>query len=865
MATESEGMLLRLGLDGIELVEQGFERVIASIEHLHEVAKQAFEVVGTLAGGFEIGEAIHQVIEYGRALEVLQAQTGATIPDLVILQRLLMMAGVQADEAGMMIARMQRALVDAAENGGESLVIFQQLFGGDAMAKLGGMDVGEQFRAIGDAIGKIESPAKRAQMAMEIFGRSGYELLRLFPKLKEEEAAATQGHQEFANVMSRSSDMLRSMEVGLQMFGQTSKEFFAGFLDSLGPMFQGAFDKLTNIDLTKIGQKFGAFSTVIAQSIRDGKLPEMIGLLIQAGFEIGAAAGNKSLMAVFDFLGGHGSSGYIYASLLNAVMTFGVDAAEFLLNVLKEPVIYMSSGFEWLYDQAREKFSRLGNFLKDIFATAINFWADKLAWVVNKTIDGFNAIAKMFGGNGDAGHVQFGQVNGKPTDVASAESLAEAYNKMKMTADSTFGAVTKYLDETLEKSRKIIGVNSFIPNGFTALQTLARMMDEVIAKRRTLEGGDGAKESGKGLGFDPALSTLDQAGIKLQNEAKDKIADIRNQLSALETDYTKTAVEKYEERKQLLAEELGQWQLILQVMQKREAMWESAGHTDKAQAIGGQIPGVKNEATGVEHQQGSMGPDPNSFLQQFQAMSTKMLNEWGTLATQVAAVFEKAFNTAISSVSDGITGLIMKTTTWQRALFQIGNTIMTEIVQSVVKMGVQWIVTHVLMAGVTQAFSAMRMALGWSEVAQTNAQQAAKAPALATNAATASVGSGGLSAVLGGAAVIAALGLVMAAAMGAFSEGGYTGDGGKYDAAGIVHRGEFVMPADAVRSIGLPRLEAMRHGGSDVPEVAGGATHLHVWTDPDEAARAVKSNPAMQHAVLGLIAANTHKFIPRRA
>jgi hypothetical protein len=36
-----------------------------------------------------------------------------------------------------------------------------------------------------------------------------------------------------------------------------------------------------------------------------------------------------------------------------------------------------------------------------------------------------------------------------------------------------------------------------------------------------------------------------------------------------------------------------------------------------------------------------------------------------------------------------------------------------------------------------------------------------------------------------------------------FSEGGYTGDGGKYDAAGIVHKGEFVIDKETTQAIGL--------------------------------------------------------------
>ena len=42
-----------------------------------------------------------------------------------------------------------------------------------------------------------------------------------------------------------------------------------------------------------------------------------------------------------------------------------------------------------------------------------------------------------------------------------------------------------------------------------------------------------------------------------------------------------------------------------------------------------------------------------------------------------------------------------------------------------------------------------------------------------------------------------------------YANGGYTGNGGKYDPAGIVHRGEFVMPQEAVRAIGLNNLYSM--------------------------------------------------------
>ena len=45
-----------------------------------------------------------------------------------------------------------------------------------------------------------------------------------------------------------------------------------------------------------------------------------------------------------------------------------------------------------------------------------------------------------------------------------------------------------------------------------------------------------------------------------------------------------------------------------------------------------------------------------------------------------------------------------------------------------------------------------------------------------------------------------------------FSDGGYTGDGGKYEAAGVVHKGEFVMTKEATKRIGVGNLYKLMRG-----------------------------------------------------
>ncbi|MFV8994103.1 phage tail tape measure protein, partial [Serratia fonticola] len=58
-----------------------------------------------------------------------------------------------------------------------------------------------------------------------------------------------------------------------------------------------------------------------------------------------------------------------------------------------------------------------------------------------------------------------------------------------------------------------------------------------------------------------------------------------------------------------------------------------------------------------------------------------------------------------------------------------------------------------------------------------------------------------------GSSITSALGKIFS-----FDTGGYTGDGGKYEPAGVVHRGEFVMTKEATDRIGVDNLYAMMRG-----------------------------------------------------
>lgn len=56
---------------------------------------------------------------------------------------------------------------------------------------------------------------------------------------------------------------------------------------------------------------------------------------------------------------------------------------------------------------------------------------------------------------------------------------------------------------------------------------------------------------------------------------------------------------------------------------------------------------------------------------------------------------------------------------------------------------------------------------------------------------------------------------------GQFAEGGYTGEGGKFEPAGVVHKGEYVMTKEAVNRIGIHNLDAMNYGRIQLPGFFG--------------------------------------------
>lgn len=89
-----------------------------------------------------------------------------------------------------------------------------------------------------------------------------------------------------------------------------------------------------------------------------------------------------------------------------------------------------------------------------------------------------------------------------------------------------------------------------------------------------------------------------------------------------------------------------------------------------------------------------------------------------------------------------------------------------------------------------------------------------------------------------------------------FSEGGYTGDGGKYQPAGIVHRGEYVVSKKATSRIGVGNLEALHRGALAGFAEGGYVGPTPTLSTPDLAA--INTAPVQAISISAPVTVNTN-------
>jgi hypothetical protein len=821
---------IKIGLTGSAEVASGLKAIGGAASSL----KTSLLAIGTALAGAAglgaLGAAAVATARLGGQLSDLSARTGISARSLIVLRQAFQDTGIGADSVGQRVNMMQRAIFEAATSGGAAADALAGI--GLSAQALATLSPEQQFTEVAAAISAIADPAQRSAAAMAIFGKSGAELLPLFA-----EGGAIQNAEKvlgnMPDVLSRNVPVLDAISDSFDRLPNKATQLFAGILDQLGPTVQAVLEAFESIDLTGIGQKIGAFVNVAIDEFKAGRFGDFIALTVEAGFELGINAVGSMFAKLRDYL----SSSTFWIQVGNALLTSINAAMKGVVTLILNLLVPFAAVFDYVKNGLIYAFQSAVSAFNSAFRTAINVIIEKLN--------------SSFGTLG----VNIQKLPMAVEEAFEAPDFSKSWDIAKQGAEAGTEYAREFFDSSTQAFRELGGISDFSV-GDSALKRL----DELMAARlkgREETAGTGAPQGG-GTPRDNVLVMDTKLELqRLEIEFNKKLQVLTQQKGEIENSWLMTSAQKYKERKRILTEEQ---ELITAQIEKLKDLQNTAPPSEQG-SIEQKIVGLQGRQGQIGTEAMGMGPDPESFSENFSATLINLQNQFGTVAQQMAQTFADVFNAATASISNSIQGLIYGTMTWGAALANIGTGIIKSLIQSFADMVASWIMSHVIMKGVMTAWGAFKAAFVAKDVAVANAGEAAKTPALATNATLASISSWGIAVGVGLAAIAAVL-----AATGAFKDGGYTGDGNPNDVAGIVHRGEYVVPADAVDRIGVGTLEAMTSGGpATSPMFTSGAApapitlNMGVFDDPRRLSDWARSNEG-RTVLIDILKQHAHEF-----
>lgn len=172
---------LRRGMrEGAAVVRQGADNITAALGKLDSTLAK----IGLGFAGLVSVDALQGLYQAGRAalstagdLAELAEQAGISTDSLQVLVAAGVQAGAKVEDITTAMGRFSKALATAALEGGQVGDTFNKL-GINTRNSAGGVrDTMDALVDTAEALSKIESPAQRIQVAMELLGRGGAKLL----------------------------------------------------------------------------------------------------------------------------------------------------------------------------------------------------------------------------------------------------------------------------------------------------------------------------------------------------------------------------------------------------------------------------------------------------------------------------------------------------------------------------------------------------------------------------------------------------------------------------------------------------------------------------------------------------------------
>lgn len=845
---------VKIGLLGQAAMLNQLRELSAAFGGIGNAAKALSAPLTGLFALDKLKDAAGKVIETGHELYNLSLRTRMAVSDLVVLQKVFRDLGIEADSVASTVAHLQKNIYEAASKGGEAGKMFRDL--GLNVSQLSGMGAFEQFQTVADAISNMGNATQKTATAMSLFGKAGKDLIPLFDK-----AGAIDDMRRSMNdlpgVFERNAKAFKDIDLAISAIKKKPFELMAGVMDMLAPNIQQVLNFIKKIDFVEPGKKFGAFVLLMIDYIEAGKFGWLLNKTIEAGFEMAEAAVDKFVEYVKKKFSAENI--FSLANLLKNVVSLTASQysmgsgvmATMLRGVanLSGPGV-QSMGLKAIADQldaAREGLKKSAPYTDSFIDRVFGITPDKKKKAVDELAalgDEIAAKIKAINAKAEGGGAPKGGSSGNATTV---ENVAEKIKILQAEAalflaqsqaayDAGELSVEAYLAARDKHLQLMVDIEQASGKERNDSQQL---IDLTIKKMRVDEAA--AQEKIR------ATDRQHQAALQLQAE-ENALKDISQKRNAIDAQWWKTTEEKRQEKIASLQDEIDRVKLLVDKYNDLAQYADTAAERQTAAANAEKFRGM---GSGLNTQLGEVagGPNPNSVGDQILASMTRARDQIGTIAQQIGQTLSSVIQSAIDGIANSIEGLIMGTMTWADALRNIGMTIVQSLVQAIAKMFAQWIVGMILKATIGRALQAASLAAA--------APIAAGLTAIwSTPATLATIASYGAAAAAAPAEIAAAEGLTLGSSLAMFAEGGFTGAGGKYDPAGIVHRGEFVMPANAVNRIGVSNLEAMRQGGD---AQVSRQTQVIV-TDNRRVADQLAQDPNFETVIMDMVTRNRARF-----
>jgi hypothetical protein len=344
-------------LSGFQGQTEGFSGRVAALAG--EFAKFAIPIAGVAAaflGAKNMAAAFTDAIRMGGELNDLAARTGESAGNLAILQRAFENAGSSASAVGPMINRLQRFIAEAGVESSTQAKTLAEL--GVSAETLGQKSPLEQMKMLAQLVAGIEDPTKRTQAAIDLFGKSGGELIPLLRAMGVELETARKQLGSYPAAIDATREALDTIGDNFTAISNKSTEFATGLLTKLAPGLAEITTKIAEIDAAGFGMMLADYFDKMIQATSEA-------------FKLGAAIDSVKL-AIEAITSGNFGEGL---SLM--WVTMKVTA----LNAVNEIASNFTAAFMTVRDFIATMFDSegaLAHLMNTMFSTAANYMKEQL-------------------------------------------------------------------------------------------------------------------------------------------------------------------------------------------------------------------------------------------------------------------------------------------------------------------------------------------------------------------------------------------------------------------------------------------------------------------------------------------------------